>query len=327
MNLHINDIVLFGGIGAVVAIAYILLAGGSSFQSRMKKRAAKLGERKVSKPKTAQDAMSLRRKSNEPTSKFLTALMKPLPNVEMLGNRLQRAGSTMNPKQFMLRCLLGVLLSAFLFKIMGKPILLGFFIGIVVCAWLPLQVLKYKINKQQKAFLQLFPEGIDLIVRGLRSGLPVSDSIVLVSTEVAEPVAGVFMHVANTMHLGVSLEKSLQEVAKKLNYTEFNFFVTSIILQRETGGNLSEILGNLSDVLRARYMMKMKIKAMTSEARASAMIIGALPFLVMGAVSALSPDYIKPLFTTAGGNKALASAAGMLFGGIWTMNRMAKFEI
>ena len=136
-----------------------------------------------------------------------------------------------------------------------------------------------------------------------------------------------FAHVANTMKLGVPMEKALQEMAKNLDYTEFNFFVTSIVLQRETGGNLSEILNNLSEVLRKRYLMHMKIKAMTSEARASAMIIGALPFIVGGAVSVLSPDYIVILATDYRGNIALGIAAVLLFLGVGSMQRMAKFEV
>src|SRR5690606_10394833 len=133
------------------------------------------------------------------------------------------------------------------------------------------------------------------IVRGLRSGLPVSESIVLVSKEVPEPVGSVFGTVSNTMKLGVTMEKALQDMAEELDISEFNFFTTSIVLQRETGGNLAEILNNLSEVLRGRFMMQMKIKAMSSEARASTYIVAALPVFVFCAVSLMSPDYMKPM--------------------------------
>jgi tight adherence protein B len=233
----------------------------------------------------------------------------------------------MDAKQFLLRCLLTMLLIAFVVHLLGKPFLAGLCGGFVLAVWLPIKTLNFKIARAQKKFLTLFPDAIDLIVRGLRSGLPVSESINLVAQEVPEPVSGIFTHISNTMKLGVPMEKAMQEVAKKLDYTEFNFFVTSIILQRETGGNLSEILNNLGEVLRKRLMMRLKIKAMTSEARASSMIIGSLPFIVTIAVSVMSPDYIKPLFNDYRGNYAAFTAAGLLFLGIWSMNRMAKFEI
>jgi tight adherence protein B len=109
--------------------------------------------------------------------------------------------------------------------------------------------------------------------------------------------------------------------------TEFNFFTTSIVIQRETGGNLSEILNNLSEVLRGRFIMRMKIKALSSEARASAYIIGALPFIVLLAVSILSPDYIKPLYADPRGQTCSMVAAGMMIFGGWVMRRMTQFEI
>ncbi|MBY0406342.1 MAG: type II secretion system F family protein, partial [Rickettsiales bacterium] len=187
--------------------------------------------------------------------------------------------------------------------------------------------LQRKIIKYQKAFLRVFPDAIDLIVRGLRSGLPVSESLVLVSTEVPEPVGSVFKNISNKMKLGVTLEKALQETALELGMTEFNFFTTCIVLQRETGGNLSEILNNLSEVLRSRFIMRMKIKAMSSEARASSYIIGALPFVVIAAVSVLTPEYMRPLYEDSRGNVAAGIAAFMMISGLWVMNRMTNFEI
>ncbi|MBV8939133.1 MAG: type II secretion system F family protein, partial [Alphaproteobacteria bacterium] len=288
---------------------------------------ARLKTRRAARPQSAEAALSLRKQADGAPSGLLGAIVKRLPHFESVGNRLERAGSPLNAQQFSFRCLLAMLIIIIGTRTLGKPLLLGVFLGIILAVWLPLKVLSFRIGRKQKAFLQVFPDAIDLIVRGLRSGLPVAESVNLVAQEVPEPVSGAFKHAANTMKLGVSMEKALQEVARKLNYTEFNFFVTSIILQRETGGNLSEILNNLSEVLRKRYMMRMKIKAMTSEARASSMIIGALPFLVGGAVSVMSPDYIKVLFTDYRGNEALAVAAGMMGFGMWVMNRMAKFEI
>ena len=178
-----------------------------------------------------------------------------------------------------------------------------------------------------KSFLKLFPDAIDFIVRGLRSGLPVTESMNMVGKEMEEPLGSIFASIGESVRLGVSLEKALQDTAKKLNTTEFNFFVTSIILQRETGGNLSEILGNLSDVLRKRFMMRLKIKAMSSEAKASAIIVGSLPFVVILALLFVSPGYLDPLIDDPTGNLAAAGATTSLLLGIGIMIKMTKFEI
>ncbi len=319
-----SDLLIFLMV-AIVFFAIFYLVGGK--KRTLQKDIEKLQARVSNKPKGGMADISLRRKENDAGS-LLSLLAKPLPHLTKLGDRLERAGVKLSPEQYMLRRIFWVLgftfVIAFIFK---KSLLLGFFIGIVLGVWLPLKLINRRIAKENKAFLRVFPDAIDLIVRGLRSGLPVSESIVLVSTEVPEPVGGIFLTIANTMKLGVTLEKSLQETARRLDLTEFNFFTTSIILQRETGGNLSEILNNLSEVLRGRYIMGMKIKAMSSEARASAMIIGALPFIVILAVGVLSPGYLRPLIDDHRGNIAAFTAAGMMSFGLWVMNRMTKFEI
>jgi tight adherence protein B len=275
-----------------------------------------------------EEAMSLRRKKNEELTGLIYKLTKPLPEFKRLGDLLERAGKPISAKQYLFRRMLMFLVIVFFIVVLlKKPVFLAIPLAFVAGAWLPIKYLQMRVDKQNREFLKLFPDAIDLIVRGLRSGLPVSESLVLVAQEVAAPVGPTFTRVSNTMKLGVTLEKSLQETAKKLDLSEFNFFTTSILLQRETGGNLSEILNNLSEVLRARIMMRLKIKAMSSEARASTIIIGALPFVVITAVAVLSPDYMKPLFNDYRGNIWLGIAAGMLGSGLWIMNRMSKFEI
>lgn len=317
-------LVLFAATIAVMAWRYFT---GGPMRKQMRKRIEQLQQRRGSSvPKPAQD-MSLRRKTQEMKG-IVYWLMKPLPDFKQLDDRLERAGKKMTAKQYVFRRLMWFLGIVIVVKILtGKSIFLAIAVGLIAGVWLPFKFMQISVNKQAKAFLRLFPDAIDLIVRGLRSGLPVSESLVLVSHEVPDPVGSAFTNVANTMKLGVPLEKALQETAKRLNLTEFNFFTTSIILQRETGGNLSEILNNLSEVLRGRYIMRMKIKAMSSEARASAYIIGALPFVVILAVSVVSPGYMAPLWNDYRGNICAGIAAGMMTFGGWVMNRMTKFEI
>lgn len=321
----ITKIIIFIGV-----MLLVLLASAKKItDSRdLKRRIDQIKRRQSSTivPKTIQD-MSLRRRKTEAHG-LSYWILKPLPDSKRMAALLENAGVKMTPKQFIFRRAITTIAIIFLITIiLGKSILLAIPVGIIVGVLLPFKLLKRKINKQGQAFLRSFPEAIDLIVRGLRSGLPVSESIVQVSTELPEPISGVFTNISNTMKLGVPLEKALLETSKKLDLREFNFFTTSIILQRETGGNLGEILNNLSEVLRARFMMKMKIHALTSEARASAMILGLLPFIVAFAIMFLSPKYLLPLVDEEGGNQALATAVGMLGFGLWVMNRMAKFEI
>ena len=181
--------------------------------------------------------------------------------------------------------------------------------------------------KRTKKFLLLLPDALELMVRGLKAGLPVSESINVIKNEIDEPVSSVFGEIAQSVRMGVNFEDALMKMALKLKVNEFNFFVISIALQRETGGNLAEILENLATTIRARAMMKLKIKAITSEARMSAYIVGALPFFVTGALLIMSPGYIDPLFNDIRGNIAGLGAITMFSSGMFIMFRMAKFEM
>lgn len=312
--------------GMIVCLLIIgIVLGGDSERKRTLKRIDRIKKRKPAPLISTQD-LSLRRKNKEKKG-IIYWLAKPLPDFKRLSGTLQRAGVTMTPKQYVMRRILFSLGIAFVANLfIKKSLVLALAIGIILGAWLPMKFLQRRIRKQSRAFLRLFPDALDLIVRGLRSGLPVSESIVMVSSEVPDPVGSIFTNIANKMKLGVTLDKALQDTARELDLTEFNFFTTCIVLQRETGGNLSEILNNLSEVLRSRFVMQMKIKALSSEARASSYIIAALPFVVLAAVTFTSPEYLSPLWNDYRGNVAAMVAAGMMGFGMWVMNRMSNFE-
>jgi tight adherence protein B len=289
----------------MVMLAVILAVFLSVREKRveMERRIQRVTQRRGAATGRVASDMSVRRKKLE--SKGLAYwLAKPLPNLKTIDDRLQRAGKQITARQFLLRRVLWT-------------------VGVLI----PLKLLSRAVDKRAKAFLKNFPDAIDLIVRGLRSGLPVSESFVVVSQEIPDPVGSTFINITNTMKLGVPMEKALQDMARKLDLTEFNFFTTSIILQRETGGNLAEILNNLSEVLRGRFLMRMKIKAMSSEARASAMIIGALPFVVFTLISIISPGYMNVLYDDPKGNFWAGVAIGMMVTGALIMRRMTQFEI
>lgn len=322
---------VFGGVLLLMlAIAPFILAA-AGYGGKISKRAGKLQQRMKSPKKRSRgedEAHTLRREVGDASLPLLTSLLARLPNINVLRDRIDRSGMTISAERYLsINLLLFCVAVLFCIGAMGQGMAVSLLLGIVIGLGLPHQVVNFRIARRTKKFLILFPDAIDLIVRGLRAGLPVTESIKMVSKEIEEPVGSVFRTMTEKMALGIPLEKTLYDTALKYRITEFDFFVTSIALQRETGGNLSEILNNLSDALRQRLMMRLKIKAMSSEAKASMYIIGALPFVVMGALAITSPAYLMPLFEDYRGNISLAIAGGMLFTGIFIMLRMTKFEI
>jgi tight adherence protein B len=182
-------------------------------------------------------------------------------------------------------------------------------------------------RKRVAGFIGLFPEAIDLMVRALRSGLPISEAVIMASHEIGDPIGAEFRSIEAGMRLGRDLESLLWDIAKRIDAPEFRFFIIALSVQRETGGNLAETLSNLGDVLRRRRTMRLKARAMASEARASTMILGSLPVLVTIILFLTSPGYIMPLFGDIRGLMLVGIALGMLGTGIFIMVRMAKFEI
>ena len=171
------------------------------------------------------------------------------------------------------------------------------------------------IKRRIKKFTAKFPDAIELMVRGLRSGLPISETIGIVADELPEPVGTEFRSVADKMRIGRTMDAALQETAARLGTPEFQFFVISLAIQRETGGNLAETLSNLADVLRKRSAMKLKIRAMSSESKASAYIIGALPFIVFGLIWFINGSYMQNFFV----DERLMIAGGI--GIVWMWHR------
>jgi tight adherence protein B len=181
--------------------------------------------------------------------------------------------------------------------------------------------------KRTRKFIESFPDAIDLMVRGLKSGLPISETLGIVAKEVDGPIGEEFKSVNERIRIGKTMDAALQETADKVGTPEFQFFVITLAIQRETGGNLAETLGNLSEVLRKRAQMKLKIKAMSSEAKASAYIVGALPFFVFIIVYMTNPAYISGFFHE---ERLIMTGLGGLVWmgiGIFIMKKMISFKI
>ena len=171
------------------------------------------------------------------------------------------------------------------------------------------------------------PEALDLIVRGIRSGLPATEALKTIADEVDDPVGTEFRQVTDQMRIGVALDEAMWSAARRLGIAEFNFLVISLSIQQETGGNLAEILEKLSDMVRRREQMRLKVKAMSSEARASAMIIGSLPFIMCALISFVNPGYMSVLFTDPRGWVMIGIGLTSLLIGVAVMAKMIRFEI
>jgi tight adherence protein B len=247
--------------------------------------------------------------------------------IEALALRLERTGRGWTVSQYLYASLgLALALTVLLYLKTGAAMLaLG--VGVLAGAGLPHMVVGHLGKKRLSNFTAKFPDAIELLVRGLRSGLPVTETLGVVSHEIPGPVGIEFRGVVERIKIGRTMEEALQETADRLGTPEFQFFVITLAIQRETGGNLAETLSNLADVLRKRAQMKLKIKAMSSESKASAYIVGALPFIVFGLIYWVNPGYIDGFFSE--DRLIIAGLGGLVWMSIggFIMAKMVSFEI
>ena len=250
-----------------------------------------------------------------------------IPNPALLRKRLEQTGRPWTLGQYALASAgLGItIMLLLLFK--SVPVTLAIPVGLLVGLGLPHFVVGKLIQRRVNQFTARFPDAIELMVRGLRSGLPISETIGVVANEIQDPVKTEFRAVADKMKIGRTMEVALQETSDRLNTAEFQFFVISLAIQRETGGNLAETLSNLAEVLRKRAAMKLKIRAMSSESKASAWIIGALPFIVFTLIWFINGEYMQNFFVDQ--RLMIAGGGGIVWMGIgaFIMSRMINFEI
>jgi tight adherence protein B len=214
-----------------------------------------------------------------------------------------------------------------LLMVRGAPLILALMLGIFFGVGGPHFAIGRMIKRRIAKFNSNFPDAIELMVRGLRSGLPITETLGIVAGEIPGPVGIEFRMVSDKMKIGRTMEAALQDTADRLGTPEFQFFVITLAIQRETGGNLAETLSNLADVLRKRAQMKLKIRAMSSESKASAYIVGSLPFVVFGLVYMINPHYMGQFFID--DRLIVAGIGGMVWMGIGgaIMAKMVNFEI
>jgi tight adherence protein B len=325
--------IFIAAVAVVIGLGLFVITMVLRLQHMHRKRLARVGRRRMSGRMDLDDArLMLVRQKTESTLvvKLTEALAKfiPLLDTARLRANFRRAGLDWSVGTFVALSLgLGVLFTVAGYLLSGKPLMIcvlpGLFLGMLAAD----RFVRFRGNRRSNRFMKQLPDAIDTIIRGIRSGLPVIECIGGVGQEFDDPVGGHFQAISERVMLGETLDGALWKVARVIDKPEMDFFAISIAIQVETGGSLSEALGNLADLLRARERMKLKIKAISSEAKASALIIGALPFLMLGLLMMMSPDYVMPLFTDPRGHMMLGAGLTSISVGAFVMWRMTQFEI
>jgi tight adherence protein B len=316
---------LLGGGVATLALAFFAFSGPSASKA-LKRRVEAVKERHGEMAGVIAQAQ-IRKMFAERDSKLEGFASRLVPKPALLRQRLEQTGRNISLGKYALFCLGATLAISALLMTRGAPLMLAIFAGLFVGIGVPHFVVGRMIKRRVAKFTSNFPDAIDLMVRGLRSGLPITETLGIVSGEIPGPVGVEFRAVSDKMKIGRTMDAALQETADRLQTPEFQFFVITLAIQRETGGNLAETLSNLSDVLRKRAQMKLKIRAMSSESKASAYIVGALPFIVFTLVYLMNPTYMGGFFTDP--RLMVAGIGGMIWMaiGAFIMVKMVNFEI
>lgn len=316
------------GVLGFAIVAYLILDTGGGAPSKRIKAIGVTGSEKKSTFAFLKADGGSRRKLIEASLEEIEKTQKTKRKAtNSLKSKLIQANLKTTPQTFtIISAILGVLAfgAAFAFKI-NPLIALG--VGLALGFGLPRWVLGFLVNRRQKKFTAHFSDAMDIIVRGVRTGLPLGDCLRIIAHESPDPVKTEFQLLVEAESVGVPLETCIERMYERMPLSEVNFFGTVLAIQRTTGGNLGESLANLSKVLRERKLLREKIKALSAEAKMSAMIIGALPPVVMGLVSASSPSYMAELYTTPTGHRNLMISAAMMAFGIFVMRKMINFKI
>ena len=318
----LTGVLVFAGLGG-----FIFAFSGPPAAS--KKRLATVARPAATAPSGARAAVL----AGQQRRKSVQALLKDLERQQSERNkrptpqkRLAQAGLQISPRTFWIICGFAAVFAAFVCLMARQSPLVAAMAGFVVGFGLPRWAIHFLKKRRQKKFTNEFANAIDIIVRSVKTGLPTNEALKIVAKEIPEPVQGEFAKLCEGLKMGVSLDQGLLRMYENMPTPEVNFFAIVMTVQLKSGGNLSEALGNLAAVLRDRKRLQGKIKALSSEAKASAMIIGALPPAVMIMVYFSTPSYILPLFTTRLGNLMLAGCVLWMACGIFIMKKMISFK-
>ncbi len=318
----ISPILLAGGAASAVGVLALLILGGNSRAD--KRRAAVQRPAATTIGPTAQADKALRRKQ---VADGLRDLEKANRRRATLRSRIEQAGLSLTLSQFLAVCALAALAIGAAAWVQSGSFVVAAAVAVAGGVGLPQIALNWLCRRRIAKFIASFPAAIDIIVRGVRSGLPLGDTIRIAAEECDNPVRGEFRKVVQATTIGLTLAEAVERMTHRVPVAETNFFSIVISVQGQAGGNLSEALANLSRVLRERKKMKAKIGAMSMEAKASAVIIGVVPFLVVAALYVSSPKYVSLLWTTTHGRLIAGVAVGWMAVGVAMMKKMVSFDI
>ena len=341
-----QEMMLYGGAAlaflAIGGLGIALTSGDSNQSARRRAKSIGAGDNSGSSGRKGHDENSVRRKE---TQKMLTKLReqdvarkKSLVPQDIKG-KLEQAGLSISPATFwVISAVVGTVLAFLAFlsgaegvvawgmELKSKPVVITM-AGLTGFLGIPRWVINSMARRRVAKMTKQFADGIDIIVRGVKSGLPLAECLQIIARESPAPLGPEFQTLTDSIAMGTNLDRALQNLYSRVPLPEINFFVTVLSIQSKSGGNLSEALGNLSAVIRSRRMMREKVKALSSEAKASGMIIGALPIVVGGMVFITTPDYIMELFTTETGHFLLVLSTIMMAMGILIMRKMINFDM
>ena len=323
------NLLMVGGFVLVMGIVllWFLFTRG---ERDMKERIDRIAQRPNARERKnrANPAQVNLRKTDSSIAQLDKAIKQLLPNPAKLRMRLSRTGKEISLGVYVLFSLVALAMGVLVVRhVTGLAMGLSLVIGGVIGVFVPHLVIGFMIGRRKKKFLGNFPDAIDVLIRGLKAGLPAAESMRIVGAEMGGPVAQEFTRITDGLKMGGDFDDILWGAAERINLPEFDFFVITLTIQRETGGNLGETLENLSDMLRKRRQVKLKVKALSSEAKASAIIIGSLPFALFGILYLLNRDYVMMLFTHPKGPWLVGIGFAMQAIGIGVMVKLVKFEI
>jgi tight adherence protein B len=328
MNQDILLVVIFIATVTVIGLIFVAMSASKNAGEETRNRLGKIKARFSDKP-SARSAPSERSIMLNHEGSALDRLVKDLiPRPAELRARLARTGKNISMGKYaIINAVLFIATAVIMMLVVGMPVAFSILLSFAIGISLPHIALNRMAASRIHAFNSLFPDAIDLIVRGLKSGLPITESIKNVAAEIPDPVGVEFQQMTDAMRLGQTMEQTMWDAAERVDTPDFKFFVICLSVQKETGGNLAETLHNLGDILRKRQQMKLKIKAMSSEGKASAIIVGAMPFVMFLMILSINYDYASTLFTDP---RAIVISVGALIWlalGGFIMSKMVSFEI
>mgnify|MGYP003624416039 CR=1 FL=1 len=318
------NVLMFGAFAGVLILFFTTAFAIGVFGKANKVTQAKLQKIKGRHNKDAMIEQQKKALFKKDDTSILDGL---IPKPDELRKRLRRTGKEISFKQYIIaNAGIGTAILLTLLVVSSLSFIPCLAVALAAGLLLPHMWVNITINRRLTKFTTQFPEAIDLIVRGLKAGLPITESIYAVSQEMDAPISTEFKTITDEIRFGKTMDEALWHASEKLDTPEFKFFVICISVQQETGGNLGETLGNLSGILRGRAQLKLKIKAMSSEGKASAAIIGSLPFIMLGVISSINYEYMSIMFEDSRGQLALLVGLIWMSFGMFIISKLINFE-